>query len=161
ANHGGSWEAQSSGTSARLSAVWGSGPDNVFVVGQHGTVLHSTGNGSWVAWNSGVTDDLLGVGPGLVIVGASGRILFYANGQFLPQTSGTAQPLFGYWNAGTSVFAVGSGGTILQASSVAGMWTSVPSGTSMILHSIWGSRYADLYNYDLYAVGGVGAHTLL
>ena len=43
-----------------LRAVWGSGPDDVFAVGSHGTILHYDGS-SWTAMDSGTTEDLHGV----------------------------------------------------------------------------------------------------
>ena len=39
-----------SGTFASLDGVWGSGPDNVFAVGESGTVLHHDGHG-WLPVN--------------------------------------------------------------------------------------------------------------
>ena len=41
-NDGASWQAQSSPTTQGLLGVWGSGPTDVTVVGENGTVLHST-----------------------------------------------------------------------------------------------------------------------
>ena len=40
---GAAWQVMQSGTNVSLQGVWGSAPDNVFVVGEAGTVLHYTG----------------------------------------------------------------------------------------------------------------------
>lgn len=62
-----------------LTAVWGSGPDDVFVVGYQGRVLHFDG-AAWSAMESGTTASLFGVwgsGRGRVYAVGSSLILRY------------------------------------------------------------------------------------
>jgi photosystem II stability/assembly factor-like uncharacterized protein len=40
------WTKETSGTTQTLTGIWGSGPNDIYVVGQT-VILHSTGNGSW------------------------------------------------------------------------------------------------------------------
>ncbi len=63
------------------SLVWGSGPSDVYVVGDGGTLLHSTGNGVWTAEAIELAaradlNALWGDGPNDVyVVGARGTLL--------------------------------------------------------------------------------------
>jgi hypothetical protein len=57
---GKAWSAVESGTSARLVAVWGSGPKDVWAVGDKGTIVHWNG-AVWSPVVSGTTDALLGI----------------------------------------------------------------------------------------------------
>ena len=67
-------------TTQTLYGVWGSGPDNIFAVGDSGTILHYNGT-AWTAMDSGSTSNLKGVwGSALndvYAVGDSGIILHY------------------------------------------------------------------------------------
>src|SRR5271165_3094422 len=45
---------------ADLKAIWGSGPDDVWVVGSGGTILHSNGH-TWAAATSGASENLTGI----------------------------------------------------------------------------------------------------
>jgi len=47
----------SSGTTARLSSVWGNAPSDVFAVGARGTILHYDGT-DWSAMSIGTTEPL-------------------------------------------------------------------------------------------------------
>jgi len=48
------------GTTANLSAVWGSGPNDVWAVGDNGTIVRWNG-AVWSPVASGTTNDLLGI----------------------------------------------------------------------------------------------------
>jgi hypothetical protein len=58
---GGNFVAETSGTNSALYGVWGSGPTDIYAVGDVGTILHSTGNGTWTQQNSGVSVPLEGI----------------------------------------------------------------------------------------------------
>ena len=69
-----------SGTTKNLYGVWGTGPNDVFAVGDSGTVLHYNG----IAWNtmtSSVTTVLYGIWgssfDNVFAIGASGKIIQY------------------------------------------------------------------------------------
>src|SRR5262245_57967958 len=51
------WMMQTSNTNQSLSAIWGPNGSNLYTVGTAGVILHSTGNGTWVAeTNTGAFD---------------------------------------------------------------------------------------------------------
>jgi photosystem II stability/assembly factor-like uncharacterized protein len=59
---GTSWRLQTSGTVNTLRGVTGVDPaSNIFVVGDNGTILHSSDGSSWSPQASGTTNDLLAV----------------------------------------------------------------------------------------------------
>ena len=61
-----------------LTAVWGSGPIDVFAVGNGGLIAHWNGGAKWTAMPSGTTQNLhavAGSGPGDVFVGGDGVLL--------------------------------------------------------------------------------------
>lgn len=72
--------AVSSGSTAMLFGLWGSGADDIWAVGDGGTILHYDGM-VWSAVSSGTTESLYGVwGNGrydLWAVGDSGTILHF------------------------------------------------------------------------------------
>ena len=55
--HGGTWTLMESGTTATLYDVWGSSENDVFAVGEGGTILHYDGS-SWTPMNSSSTFDV-------------------------------------------------------------------------------------------------------
>jgi hypothetical protein len=54
------WSLIPSGTTAKLSAIWGSGPGDVWAVGDGGTIVRWNGQ-AWSPVASGTTDALLGI----------------------------------------------------------------------------------------------------
>ena len=71
----------SSGTSEYLFGVWGSDGDDVFVVGDSGTILHYNGS-SWSEMDCPTSKSLYGVwgssGSDVFAVGEGGTILHYS-----------------------------------------------------------------------------------
>jgi photosystem II stability/assembly factor-like uncharacterized protein len=51
------WRVESAG-SEDLEGIWAASPDDVFAVGAHGTIVHSTDGATWTALASGTTVDL-------------------------------------------------------------------------------------------------------
>jgi photosystem II stability/assembly factor-like uncharacterized protein len=118
---------QQSGTQQGLNAVWAdrSSVNNlgIFVVGDQGTILHSTGDGTWTPETSNTTSALYAVygllGVGVVYaVGEGGTILVRSNGAWSPESSPTTSTLrgvSGFTNfSGIHYYAVGDNGTILH-----------------------------------------------
>ena len=111
-----------------LNGVWGSGPRDVYVVGDRGTILHSTDGGlGWTEPTSHTQAGLAGVwGAGttdVFIVGAGGTILHSGDGgkTFAPQTSGVTSDLYAVWGTSKNdVWAVGADGTVLHTTG--GSW---------------------------------------
>lgn len=90
--------------------VWGSGPDDVYVVGQPGLIFHWDGT-SWTQQSSGTTaplTDVWGDGSGNVyITGHDGVILRRSGGEWQNMGSGTDADLFAIGEFQGDVFACG------------------------------------------------------
>src|SRR5437773_667089 len=128
-------------------AVWGATGNDVFAVGDDGSIWHYDGT-SWTAQPSGTTQVLYGVwGSGrkdVFAVGTGGTILHYDGTSWTVQPSGTPQDLYGVWGSGgTEVFAVGADGTILHYDGTS--WTAQASGTTAVLYGVWGSGGTDVF----------------
>ena len=103
-----------------LFKVWGTGPDNVFAVGQKGVVFHYDGS-AWTQQLAGTTSDLIslwGTGPDEIIaVGgrSNGVIARYDGSEWSSETIGMLPGLNGVWidSEGTS-FAVGIEGYAIE-----------------------------------------------
>ncbi len=146
------WTPETSGTGARLYAIWASSPSDLYTSGD-GVISHSTGNGDWTDVNPIPDVSFYGVGgtgPTNVyvvgnIIGGEGSILHRTTGTFTTQTSATAKVLNDVWSASsTDVYAVGYGGTILHTNG-SGTWTPQISGTTADLLKLWGTSATDIY----------------
>lgn len=99
-------EAFEVGDDTALSGVWGSGPDDVYMVGgdeTRGAVYHYDGT-DWTEDTSVDTPDLLvwvfGFGADDVwIVGETGTVLHGSFGSWAEVDSGTEAPLWGVWGS--------------------------------------------------------------
>ena len=136
---------------ADLHGVWGSGPNDVYAVGENGTIVHYAG-AWWSTTPSGTTATLYDVwGSGradVFAVGDAGTILHYDGTDWSAMDSTTTQPLNGVWGSGPNdVFAVGGDGTILHYDG--STWSVMSSGTTEALADVWSSG-----PNDAFAVGG-------
>lgn len=110
-----------------VNAIWQRKSDNIWIVGNAGSILHYNGR-YLVAYTAKendrpVQDDLYSVSAsvdGSVVwaVGAAGRILRFDGNNWKPVVSPTTRLLEGVWVSpdGTSVWLAGSGPTLLQYS---------------------------------------------
>lgn len=136
---------------AYIFAIWASGADDVYAVGEDGAILHTTDAKTWTPQASGVTHNLRavwGAGRGDVfVVGDHGTILHTtdAGATWTPPAAATAADLTAVWRT----FAVGEGGTIVHRTQD---WTSQSSGTNERLVGVWGSG-----DDDVFVVGRAGA----
>jgi photosystem II stability/assembly factor-like uncharacterized protein len=140
-NGGGSWEAQTSGTTATLWSVHFVDANTGWAVGAGGTILHTTNGGAnWAAQTSGTTDWLYSVhfvdaNTGWA-VGNGGTIRRTTNGgaNWVAQTSGTTDWLWSvhFVDADTG-WAVGENGTILRTTNGGVSWAAQTSGTTLAL----------------------------
>jgi Tol biopolymer transport system component len=124
-----------------LRAVWGSGPEDVFAVGDHGTIVHYDGY-EWRLMESGTTQQLNGVwgssDADVFVVGGGGTILHYNGAAWSAVRSGISLDLNGVWgSSASSVFAVGVDGIIQYFDGSA--WTRMSGGTTSTLNAVWGS----------------------
>jgi Tol biopolymer transport system component len=136
-----------------LNAVWGSASNDVYAVGDYGTIVHYDGT-QWQLMDSGTTRGLGGVwgsSPTSVFaVGAGGVILHYDGTAWRAMNSGTSTDLNDVWGSGAdNVFAVGSSGTIRQYDGSS--WREMTSNTTEALNSVWGSAANNVF-----AVGNNG-----
>jgi hypothetical protein len=136
-----------------LFAVWGSGPNDVFAVGEVGEMIHYDG-AVWTTMASNTNKRLHGVwgtGPTNVLaVGQNGVIQRYDGTTWSAMTSGVTNILRGVWGSSASnVFVVGDGGVILRWNGTS--WSTMTSTTTKDLHAVWGSSATDVY-----AVGASG-----
>jgi len=147
------WVVMETGNTIPLRDIWGSSPEDVFAVGDSGTILHYDGT-VWEPDISGTTLGLKGVwgssSSDVFAVGSSGTILHYNGSSWSAMSSGTTTNLYGIWGSSSSdVFAVGSSGTILHYNGSS--WSAMSSGTTTNLYGIWGSSSSDVF-----AVGSSG-----
>ena len=123
-----------------LKSVWGLNANNIYAVGEAGTILHYNGSN----WNLMKTDqsnfeDIWGSSANNIFaVGHDGTIAHYNGSNWSSMTSTTSNDLYGVWGeSGSLVFAVGMSGTVLKYDG--NNWSQENSDTSDNLWSIWGS----------------------
>jgi hypothetical protein len=164
-----------------LHAVWGSAGNDVFAVGDAGTILHYDGT-NWSRMESGTTNYLYSIwgnaADDVYAVGASGTILHYNGISWFPMASGTTNDLLGIWGSSVNdIFAVGyaaPGWNVLHYDGTS--WSlMMASWLGLIVNGIWGSAGNDVfavgyaYGYDYIAhydgtswsFGGAGTHNIL
>lgn len=138
------WVAASQPTAADLNGVWGSSPDNVFAVGDSGTIIYFDGV-SWTPQESGTAADLHDVwgwaGDEVWAVGDSGTILRNGGSGWAAANSRTTSNLAAVWGPSPDeVYAVG--GEILRYNGTD--WQSLGS-TSATYRDIWGAAPGTVY----------------
>jgi len=138
---GGSWNPQSSSTTADLRAIWADTTNSVWAVGTGGTIVRWNG-GNWNQDSSGTTSDLNAVWGNssnfVWAVGKGGTIVRFNGGNWNPESSGTTAELVAIWgNSTNQVWAVGKGGVIVRWNG--GNWNLESSGTSNDLLAIFGT----------------------
>lgn len=144
----GDWQWQNTfPTTNTLYGIWGAGSNNVFAVGENGTIIHYNGN-SWSPMNSGTTNHLYGIWGksinSIFVVGDKGTILYYNGYGWYPMNSGTTNTLRAVWGWNSSyVLAIGDNFTILLFDG--NVWTSISSGGTSCLTGIWGSGPNDIF----------------
>jgi hypothetical protein len=149
------WSSVASGTTSSFNGVWGSGPHDVWVVGDgptmHGngsalTIVNNTSNALFGVWGSGVRD--------VWAVGNSGTIMHWDGSTWFAVAGGTTDFLRAVWGSGPAdVWAVGGSGArgsiIRHWDGTA--WSTVASSGILRLASIWGSGPRDVW-----AAGALG-----
>jgi hypothetical protein len=133
-----------------VSAMWGSGPDDVFLAGSAG-VYHFDGS-AWFGTN--VTSAPRSFwGDATVVYAANGSVLrSTGNGNFVTAlTPASGQALYGVWGSSPSdVFAVGQAGNIQRFNG--STWSKLTNADTRALSAVWGSS-----GTNVYAVGSTGA----
>ena len=141
-------------------SVWGSGPDDVYVIAAYGTILHYDGL-SWSVVQHPFSDQMLyltaiwGSGPDdIFAVGQEGMVLHYdgASWELSYDLWGSGHVLLqAVWGSGpTDVFAVGDSMIIHYDGSD---WSTMPAPDASNLNAVWGRSPTDVY-----AAGSVDNH---
>ncbi len=122
------------------AAVWGTGPDDFFVVGTRGLIVRYQAGRPWTIWElvSGVDlESVWGTGNGdIFAVGENGVIMHFDGYVWEQMESGTSYPLLSvHGRSSYDVFAVGQGGTILHFDGI--VWTPSSAGTTGPLEAVW------------------------
>jgi len=105
--------------SQKLYGLWGSGVDDIFILGEYGLMLHFNG-AEWSEVPHGLTTvslrDAWGASSdNVLVVGDFGTVLRYDGLGWSVIPSRTTEELFGVWGSSAiNVFAVGRNGTILR-----------------------------------------------
>ncbi len=102
----------------RLDAVWGSGPEDLFAVGNRGLILHYDGD-RWVHMDSGCDDGLRAVGgtagDRVVAVGYGGAVVRYDGERWQPEWIPEAYTLRAvFFTPEGQIVVAGSGGLFAQ-----------------------------------------------
>lgn len=135
-----------------LRGVWGSGPSNVWAVGDRGLILHWDGI-NWSVASSGTVNDLHAVwGSGssdIFAVGKSGTCLRWNGAQWKSINPSTTENLNSAWGASAGdVWAAGTKGTLYHFTN--GTWSPGTVGTQN-LNGVFGFA-----KNDIWAVGNSG-----
>ncbi len=156
------WVKQPIGTTSSLTAIWGSGKNDVYVIGVDG-VFHSDGTGTWTAQSpSPQTTDFFYVG-GLWGQDAN-TVLAMGGGSVYRLTAP------GTWQAWTALGSCPNSSQAIWASGVNDVYSVAPndvechsqSGAAFVsqtlfrnLYAVWGSGPTDVYIGGDYNSGGV------
>jgi|GEM_PF-1728696 len=139
----GGWQQIATGSPYDLEDIWGSKADDIYAVGERGTILHYSGK-TWDPVASIPTNQTLnaiwGSGPDdIFVVGDWGVILHYDGVHWSLQTNTSNQHLFDVWGFnGQDVYAAGFSGTILHYDGLT--WTPEITGSTQDLLSVWGTQ---------------------
>jgi len=133
-------------TSENIHSVVAKGPNNVWIVGNHGIIYHSSDGGkTWTRQESGIEDDLLCEAKFVDekegwIVGIKGIILHTSNGgdSWERQESGTEMNLLDLsFVDKRNGWVVGEMGTILHTEDGGKNWVSQGTGEDKMFNGVW------------------------
>ena len=146
------WSSVYSGVSTSLNSVWGSGPTDVFVVGDTGTIIHYDGTG-WHTMASGTRRALRKVwgtsANSVYAVGDAGTMLRYDGVIWTTIPSDTTKTNYAVWgNSASDIYVVQSGGLIHYNGAT---WSRVAEFDvrDNVLYDIWGTSATDIYAVGL------------
>jgi hypothetical protein len=140
------WSTEAVSLTGIVSALWASGPDDVFAVTGLGEVAHRDGT-TWStdAFPSLELRGLAGRGADDVYAaGSAGRVAHWDGSDWTLIDTATAAEFLGIWVAANGeVFAVGTQGQIVHGD--AGQWSSTTTSIGTALHSVWGAAPDDVW----------------
>ena len=138
---GDAFTVESTGTISHLRAVHTSDSIGTWAVGDQGTVLQRSAEGSWSKENPPTSANLNAIqvlGDGVWVGGDNGVILHYAEGTWTKENESPAEFIYGLWgdDAG-QLLAVGWTGLVLRRTTD-GAWITEGSTTVNVLEAIDG-----------------------
>lgn len=140
--NGTAWTDMSAPTTQRLRAVWGSGPTNVFAVGQAGTIIRYNGT-AWSTMSSPTTANLVGISGAsanlIFAVGEDGSILRFDGTTWSVVVPPSGDFLTGIWMSSPTLgYATGSAGVLKFNGTT---WSTDPlyANVNGPLRAVWGS----------------------
>jgi hypothetical protein len=153
----GTWRSVASPTTKNLKAVWASAPDNVYAVGEAGTIVHCTGSNPCSLVTPITSNNLNGIwgssSNDIWVAGDNGTILHFNGSSWSTVTSPTSRYL-------TSVWGLDANNVVMTAAGGAGAntmifwdganWAAFPFMNDSLL-SVWGTS-----NSNIWAVGYAG-----
>jgi hypothetical protein len=146
-----------------FNGIWGSRADDVWAVGNGGTILHWDGK-SWTGVASGSTAHLRAVwGSGSTdvwAVGTGGTALHWDGSSWTKVASGVTVQLNGVWGSSSAdVWAVGGKGTILRWRGAgwedAGKNGGSTNVTTYDLNGVWGTGSGDVWAVGQFDLGNL------
>lgn len=146
------------GASGGLFAISGTGPNDIWAVGQTGTALHYNG-AAWVAVLTSTTQDLYALWANAAndiwFVGANGTALRWDGTTVRNTSTGLSGALRAIWGADAmTVFAAGDTGRLFQFNGSA--WAPFASSTNLTLHALVASPRGATAASSLWIVGDRG-----
>ena len=132
-------------TVAPIQDLWGSSGDNVFTVGENGTIKHYDGS-SWQPMASGTTEDILaiwGLPTGELFAALQHSVLYY-DGTSWGEILTTNETLKDIWAMSRGdVYAVGDNGAVLHYDGQSWALTTLADGRTLM--QVFGTASNDVY----------------
>jgi hypothetical protein len=144
------WSEETSGTAYDLNGLWGFSADDVYAVGQEGTILRRGGTG-WAPMTSGIDLRLHAIwgtsASDLYATGQGGIVLEYKGSEWSVMSPAGSNRYFAIWGVGGKLFVAGMDGYMQGLLAVHdGSWSLVDLGEEPpILNGLWGSGPDDVY----------------
>lgn len=137
---------------ASLWSIWGSTPNDFYVVGGGGTAVHATpatdGGVEWQVLDLKSTETLnwvWGSGPNdIYVVGGAGTLRHFTGTDWVEVPTGVTDFLYAVWGSGPNdVFAVGGNGAVLHFDGQG--WSSLDTGTTWEFWGVWGDGQGNTF----------------
>jgi hypothetical protein len=132
-----------------LRGVWGSAGNDVFAVGDSGTVLHWNGS-AWSKMTTGTTAELHRVwgtsGSNVYASGVGGTLLRYDGSSWSAVTVPTTESLERIWGSSASdLYVGGANGTLLHYNGSSWSTITTPINPTYTIFSIWGTSASNVF----------------
>ncbi len=136
-------------TSVAFRDIWGSSDDDIFVVGDDGTIRHFDGS-NWSTMDSRFDKTLFSVwgrsNTDVYAVGSDGVILHYDGNVWDSMPTPISLTLFSVWGFDEAkIYAVGQAGKVLSYDSSLDEWVEINIETPSNLVSVWGTSDDNLF----------------